>query len=634
MTGIVSPQTLVFLSTALLQGGIAQKGQLLIGAVVVLLFAAIALSFRLILPYYKLPDELADNKRALRHSLGGQTPRSLRIGSLEELWNRRDAVRELVAGDRDRASDDASVTISEAAGLVHTELLNSWSEKTESVPRLSLRFAEEAVALLILGVLATVSIETFQSVFSTGGGMDVAAALETAQESLHTFATTGLDALTAFPYAGLLWSLAFAYSMLLAEWVFFNPWVVIGLLIVLAVVVARLEQHVPEVAEFEIVTESRRSIALSVAGAGLLVWLAGVVPATLGSLVGVGRLGSIAGLAAAGVVLLGLAYFAVGILRYHVGQLSRAVDGASRLAIAGLFIRRAGLGLGALAAPLIPAYAVYILVTVRLPAIIGAFLDGSPGVQLLVLVSVVVAIGMALVQVRDVWPDVRLAVAESLSRRAVRTMAAEKVFPSLVFAFLVLVGTGMEMGVIMSVSVGLSAAILARVLGTNYLRLRDWVDNRESEPVTASRVVFDAYTLRTADEDNRPLYYVRVNGEAVAACDVDRVTDAALETAAELFEDGETEPRIESIHAENAMEFGIVDIEETRKKLRTQTRNIVKHADRSGDAAVDDVQETLSDEVPEPVWREWVDDKMENARLLVRGGEYEFVELSDRPSDY
>jgi len=609
----------------LLQADVAGRGQLLITATVVLLVAAGVLAIKLRQPYAGLPDELRENKRALRHSFGSQKPRSLRVTSVAELYERRDDICKIIDGSLDRVSDEESVTLSEAAGLVHTELLKAWSEKATRIPRLSLRFAEEAVAILILGAAATLSITTFRRAFAAGKGASLLVALDSLQQYLKTGVSTGIDGLTAFPYAGFIWDLAFAYSILAAQWVFDNPWPIVVLLAALSVTLVYIDRHAPEVEEFEVLTESRRSLTLATLAVFALVWLAGVVPATTGAVLGFPAIGSAIGLLFAGSIFALACYVGYSTLRIRIKRLVILAEGETRLELIGLLLRRFGLGVAALFAPLIPIYAIHILVTGRLAAIAGAWLAGSPGIKLLTVVVVLVALGAAAVQVRDVWPDVRLALSESISRRAVRIIGAQKVFPALVFTFLALVGIAMSFPGVLTIGIALSATIVARLLGSNYLRLRDRLDQYEPDPATASRVVIDAYTLRTADSTFNPLYYARVNGEAVAATDPETLTNAIVVVAEELFKHGQADPSIESAHATNAMQYGIVDVEETRRKLRTETRDIVKYAYREGDCGVENVKETLSEEVPEPVWRQWLDEKMGKGKIQIRRGDYEVI---------
>ena len=595
--------------------------QTLIALVVVAALAVATLAV-----YYRAAfEDLSDDQvRQKRHLLGqreSQTPETYRIAGLDALDSAatRQALRGLFDGEA--TTDNEPVpTIRAGLAAARRELRGVLSSRTDRFPRLSVVFAEEAFALVAVGALATVSIDTYRRLFALGDGdLSLPAVVEAVQSSVAWFGETALSALGTFPYAEVVWALSFAYSLRLAEWLFYQPWISAAVLVMLAVTVGLLERRVPAAIDADSI--DRRSLALRVGGAVVVVWLAGAVPAAAFGAVGLSAVGGVVGLLAALVVAGWLGYQATLTARHRLRELAAIVEGHRPTIQAYVVVRRLSLAVASVLVPFIPIYAVYVLASGRLLALAEAFVAGSDTVQLVVGMAVVGGVAAVALKARASWPEIRAGIEETTSRRAIRVALLARGFPVGTAIVVGLLAVSFQAPTALAVVVGLLAGLIVRLAVAVASRARRQAYLYERPSFAASRVIIHAYTLETADGE--PRYYAEVNTIPVAHEDPDALVDSICAVSRELFTDGEADTHVERRFAQDLFEFGIVEIDETRRKLSEQAR-LVTDREFRGRQLIDAeaLESTLDDELPASVWRPHLARRLRRAELVRRDGHY------------
>jgi len=516
-------------------------------------------------------------------------------------------------------------TMLTALRAAHSELLSTWSNKTGRFPRLSLAFAEEAIVLLVLGALATVSIDTYRRLFALGDSeITVVEVLDALGSSLATGVDLFSNAVGAFPYGGILWELSFAYSLLFAEWLFYRPTVSAALLILLAVSIGWLERKVP--AAVDVTVFDRRPLAVGLVVGGVTTWFAGVIPAVALGALGVSTVGGVVGLLAALVVFgwwMRLGYRALGV---RLRELSDVLSGHPRSITAYVLLRRVAVAVGALLVPFVPIYALYVLGSGRLVGIAGAFADGSVGMQALVALGMVTVTVALAILARQSWGEFRAAIEEAVTRRAIKTALLARGFPVVTLIFVGMLAVSVGAPAPLAVAVGIAAGFVVRLAVGVAARLRRKASLFERPQITASRVIVHGYTFETADGE--PRYYAEVNTTRLAHEDRDELVAAIQRTTRRLFDDGDPGPSVERQFAADLFGFGIVDLTESKKRLfeeaRIITRRTFKRRQKRGERRVDaeTLESRLERKVPEPIWRAYIRRRIANAELKRRDGYY------------
>lgn len=549
----------------------------LIGLAVLMLIAVWRWEFE------DLPEEQAKRKEQLQGQIEDTDPKTLRIPATEDLETYRDNIRALFDDKYARGVENPT-TVREATRSTWAELGRAWRDRTESIPTAALRFIEEGLAILVLGLLAVVPVDIFVRAFSAGEG---ASAPDTGQqvmtglsETTDIFLTTAVELLAAFPFGGFLWSLAFTFGILLVEFLYYRPWLTGGSLIALGVAVWLLERDLPDSVDTGIY-QSRRGLGLAVTRAVALIWAAGVIPATMGRWVGtvdVGLvgitlgfeiIGAVVGLLFAFVVAIGQAVVATRTLWQILWERAEeAPTTASTSLVSYLVVRRVATVMAALLAPFIVLYAAVLVFAGRAGELVAAFAGGSLVVQLTALLLVVAAVAFVLFQIRDVWPDIRDAIRDATAQRAVKLAIFLRGFPVLSFAFTYFIFLGFGASMVLAALLSAFVAVVVHRVSILMMRARRKARLYESEDKGATRAVIHAYTLKLDEDENEYRYYARVNTVAVAHETLEGITDAIIDISESLFEDNEADPHVARQYAEDLLEYGIVDIDETEDKLR------------------------------------------------------------------
>lgn len=599
------------------------QGQLALAALLIVFGVAIValLSYRL--KFTGLTEEQVRQKRALIGQREEKTPGSIRIPSSANVRELRADIRALF--DENGASDAGSdrVTVRQALRSVANEVRTAMLSRTEGIPQLAVRVAEVALALLITGGLTVVSVQTFREVFILRGDLSLADAFELAANTAGDFINTGIEALGLFPGADFIWALALTISIRVAQWAYSNPLPIAAVLFVFAAAVTVLAYR--DVADVEGVRiyESRRSLLWATATRLFVIWAAGAIPAAIVSIVAPADIAGLIGLAFAMAPIIIFAEHSIAVLRFRMAVITDEIGASSPATLVALLVRRAALGLAALASPLIPIYVAVLITQGKLAAVLTAFAQGSVEVQLLAVLLVGLAVAAVAVTAREAWPELKAGLSETTSRQAVRTALWTRAAPTVVFVFAYFVGVGFTKNAVGGIAAGLLGAIVAYALATLAKRARYRASLIESEPSRASRVIIQAWTLTTADGE--PRYFATVNTEELAHDDREELVDTIIAVAEQQFAGDEVHKRVEHEFARDMTRFGIVDIAETREKLRgfveDECRGVItKH----GLAVDEDVVEERLDRYPEAIWNSVVTQRVGRGELRIRNGEYVF----------
>lgn len=606
----------MLLQTIDLSTGAPTAAQRLVALVLVAVFFIVLAIIRYRFQFAGLPDDQRRQKRALHGQRQDQDPSTLRISRGTDLEDVRDQIRALFDAD-DTVDVDEPVTPTQAVGEVRSALAMSYRDLTAGIPRLSLGMLFEAILIFVFGSVVVLPTAYFVALFSGGDGVTLGWLLDQAVSITTTVVATGVDLFAAFPFAQMLYALAVAFIVQTATAVYQAPAASAAVLALGAGVIYYLERRTGGV-EWTWYDSHLAMVSVGVmAGFGL--WLIGVIPAALGAALGVPTLGAVVGFLFATAVFLLVCYEVAYNLLF---QLSALIDEElGKLPMLYVVVRRASAVLAFLLAPFALAYLVASVTSGDLAGVVGALLSGSITVQALAsTIALAFLVGLGL-QTRDAWPEVRAALRETLARKAVRVALFRRAIPFGILLFAYPLAIGLGMNAILAFMVALLAAILARLLWSVFQRVRYRASFMDTNSRSASRVVIQAYQLRTADDD--PVYLATVNTTDLAHADQEELVDEIVEASEELFETGEVSPSVEQAFAEDLFDYGIVDVEATEQKLERKAEETVEHqlAENGGQVEVETMHEEL-ERFPEPIWRRRIRTAIGRGSLRRRKGFY------------
>lgn len=590
--------------------------QRVVGLSLVAAFFIILSIVRYRFQYAGLPEEQRRQKRALQGQREDQDPETVRVTPADDI----DAIRSQVHALFDSTDDpvlEEPPSPMDAVGEVRAALALSYRDLTAGIPRLSLGMLYEAAIILVFGSVAVFPTAYFVALFARGDGASLEWLIDEALEVSETVATIPVDLLSSFPYAQELYGLGLALVIQAGTVLYETPTATAALLLVGAIAIWYLERETGGVETT--LFDSHLAMGVAGVGLGLVVWLGGVLPATIGRFVGFPKAGAIVGfLFATLLFLVAIAEIGVGLKDQLVAL---ATEELGRTATAYLVIRRLSAGFALVMAPFAALYMVISIANGKLGGAVGAFLSGSFTIRVVVGVALLLLFAGIIKQTRDAWPDVRAALRETLARKAVRVALFKRAVPFgiLVFAYFLAVALGLN--AILAGVVAVLSAIVARLLFVAFQRVKYRASLIESDRRTASRVIIHAYEFQTADGET--VYYAVANTNELAHTDQDQLVDAVIDATVDLFEEGESSPSVAGQFATDLLEFGIVDVGDTKKKLAREAEETVEHELRSNNGQVE--IETLHDKfdrVPEQIWRRRVQNQLRRGQLRRRNGYY------------
>lgn len=540
---------------------------------------------------------------AQRESLSGTT---IRFDTPAALGDGHDRITALF--DEDATADDHA-TVWTAVAEVRGALALAWQNLTGSIPRLAIYLVEEALIIIVLGAIALQSLPWWRTLFTIEGRENITLqwVAEQVIDIATTVITTGLELLSAFPFGETVYSLLLTLALQAGTYAYEFYVVDAAILVVSAVAIAALARRVADDVSGSVIY-SRTAAGLMTLAALVVIWTAGAVPVLAGRVWGAERLGALVGFALAALVtlaLLGELCWTLGGRLRRLGRGDRSWDVPTAVYVALRWLSTAA------AVAFVPVVAVYLVVAVaegRIVDVIEAFLAGDREIQAAIGgVALALVVGIVL-QTRAAWPDVRAALAEVLSRRAVRVALFGRAVPLGIvglayFVAIAFVGSN----VIAATIAALAAGVVSRVLWELLQRARYRVAMVDRRARTASRVLVTGYQFDTPDG---PLYVAEVNTVRLAHTDVSALADAVQTVGADLFESGSERPTVAAAVAEDAFQYGIVDASETRRRLERKLDEDLLTDLRAADgmrqvAAVESDLEEYPEPVRESRLRDW-----------------------------
>ncbi|APX98703.1 hypothetical protein [Natronorubrum daqingense] len=556
--------------------------------------------------YVGLSSEQAAHKSALKSAFEAQQATSLAIPTDADFRSYRGRIRSLWSNDPEI---DDHTTIREAMAAVHRSLLDSWTSLSGRVPKLAIWLVEEGIAILVLGALAVVSIEQWESLFSAETGRpDGTTVIDTVVSVTTQTLATGQTLFGMFPYGEVVWALGLGYGLLAYELLYVH-WYVIGLVLILGgVSLALLDYATPSVDATPHLTD--RGLGYLFVQAVVAVWAAGVIPTMIGQATGDPTAETVfatIGFLAAFVTALAMVGFglwaAFNHLRFRALNAATERDLESWLLVAYLAACRIYATIAAIAATLIPVYLGVVLLNGRLIEVWAAFWAGSTDIQIVAGLLFIGVVAVLAWEIQDVWPDLRASIGHTLSSRSVRLALFGRAMPFGVIFFAYLMAIAFELSVLVAAIVALLSGVAARLGYLLLMRARYRLQLFEPPEQTPNRILIEAYTIEDADGTER--YIATVNRERIARDDIDSLVDEVLEHAESLADDGQYATTLGQHYATNLFEYGIVGEETSRKKLRERVRKHVYTPLKQNNARIEesDIEDNL-EEYPDSIVEE------------------------------
>lgn len=604
------------------------RGQFMVTVSIVAIIVTTAIAFWLKSDYAGLKEVVFgadDHLSALRRSRRTQSPRTYRYPISEDLSEHAAAIRATIHGrdieqDRDweEVEEETRTTARESVAEMHDALQRAVAPFFGGVPKLVLWFGEVGLGVLLTGALALAAKPIANAIAGTGGGGGLS--LSVVLDAIGTGATALFDLATAFPYAGQLWQLVFTLAVMSVEWVYHHGWLLgIGLLLG-GLALYYLDRRLPEFVE-PTVFRYPSGPAIKTVGAILAIWATGTIFGLLATVVPSGFSGplTLVGFLASVLVAVYFAYHGAGALRARVRQAaSLGVDATApdRWVLGYIVVRNVGILLLVLALPLIPIYTVILLVEGSLGTVIGAFAAASPGVQgvaALVLLGTVVAFFRV---TASGWRDLRSAIAEGLSRQAVRATLFQRTLPGVSFVFGYVLGYNLTqsipLGVVAAVvfAVGLRLIYGLLIRAHENARLRDSTNNRPNNILIQAYDLENAGNVGNGDVPDEHAYVRLGSTEDYWHEDREQLAETVLDAIEEMADpegDGKPSPTLEAWAADKMFQTGMVRFERAEKALDERLRKIIWHTLRKEDGSA--TLSTLEDELEDYPRERWHPDE-------------------------
>lgn len=564
----------------------AQQYWIAIAGIVVLLLAILWGRYRS--TYAGLGEQAAAHKAALLREKAATTPVSTRLPATDDLVPHRDAIDQLTAAalaESPREAHDAA-TLRGSIAEIRAAVGAALADRFASVSRLAVLVGETGLAMLVFGSVA-VSTGAVVSLLQSGApapglGDIVGSGVDLTVGVLET----GVDLLLAFPFVDVVFVLLLGYGLLFASWAYANWQLWAAFLLAAAAAIAVLDHRLTTDIDVH-PRPDRVETSSAVFGSLLSVWLAGVLPAALGQLVGLGVAGSVIGF----LLALGLAVYLLGRGLYGAWQrikrtARRYGDRQGRRTVAiYLVVRRLAASVAAGVAPLAPIYVVVIVATGRGTRVLWAAITAPFETQVVIGLVLLAAIALVAWVARTSQADLRGALVEALARRTVRVGLVARGLPIGLAAIATVAlysffGYVFSPGWALAYSVfgGALVGLLGRGIYVAFLRTRRRMSLFQRED-TPSSLVVEAFTL--PDDDGTEHLFVRFNGATTLAWLADEFDADALDTVVEVGEglavDGEADPTFAEWRARDLLELGTVDPAETRTRLERKIQKDVIH---------------------------------------------------------
>jgi hypothetical protein len=551
------------------------RGQLYLAVGLLVLSLVGVLVFRYLSAGSGLVGQAADHQQVIRGALDEQTPRVERFdagavrdgavdvrGRLDGLFDRTET---------DGLGDDRP-TLRRAGREATAAAVAAWRDRVDGIPAAVVRALELAAMVVLFGAVAVSTGAVVALLGADPSYPSMSGFIAEVSTLLDTAGGTGSSIVTAFPFAGLLFTLALAYGILLAQWLYQQWALLAAALVVAAVVVYYLQERRDSFDTVDELVSRPRRTGARVLTVLVATWATGAGVATAFGVAGFGGFG-----ADAVAFLLSLAvsvWLTYWLLAPRVRGLRRrlrsvAGDRAAENA-ALLLSQRVITALSGVAGVLVVVYAVVAVADGRLGRILTAYAAASTDIQAAVALLALLVLGGLAYQIRKAWPDIRGAAGAALSRKTMRAVVLGRGVPLGAVAVGYVLAWTLGRSIVLAVVAGIVLGLIARGVYILVRRARYRQTLRTSSASRPSSVTVRGYVLE--DADGGVHYYATVDDTAVVA-------DAAAEALAEigpmvreLAADGEVATRQSMLAAEYLTEYGIVDRDEGREKTRERIR--------------------------------------------------------------
>jgi hypothetical protein len=457
---------------------------------------------------------------------------------------------------------DAPETPRQAYGEIRSALGTAWGEATADIPKHALALGEWALLVVVWGTIAVATGTIITALSWESSRMTLGEYLSYFSTVAANGAEMAVSLAFQFPFADVLWSLGFAYGILLIDAIYHYPWGLAALLLLAAagmfVLERRLGDGVPEP------TLVRKRFVLGAVGAAIAVWTVGTVVTVFASPLlargGVGWLGHVLGfLAAVGVAGI-FAWIGLQEATWRVRSAAASAE-ATIPQTAGVLGARAVAGfLRPVAILAVAAYIVTAIATGRLLHVIQAAIDASIEVKVIVVASAFLLGYILAHEVGDAGPEVRRALVELQARERARASAALASVPYVGVVFAFAAGYAFQLPLVVSVLLAILAGVGFRLVVQHYHRLRRaHADEDDGYPPTGSLLA----SCRVAETHAGERYLVTIGGTLYAHEDRQSLIDTCVDVLQARAHGDDPDPTIDEWFARNLCEFGQGDYRET-----------------------------------------------------------------------
>lgn len=596
-------------------------------AVLVIVFSALFVRFQ---SSRILDEDEAEHARSITSGLRARDRSTIRIPSSDDPETYRDDLRGLFDGDH--AADVPTVrgALSEVRGEWKSRRQAAARAIRDEVPALARILSLDAVLYLLLGALAVESLSAWGALLTAGSRPpNPRVVLDRFVALLTGGIETSVEIAASFPYAGLIWELAFILVLETGFWLYDHVYLVAGVLFLGAIVVWVGDRAVADDVDRRLYRTRPRAV-LGVVAVVVATWGTGVAIATV--LRGLhGTLGPVVTAALVGVLgawityavatmridatrphfdeivatATGAAALAAGVPAYFlsgttwgavVGLLASLLAGSVliRLELRGAYRRLTaayeqadseGVGkqgtisyvaarkvfgaFGVAAGLVLPFYVLSALESGRVFAIAEiALTDSSTQVQATIAFATVAVLAFAIVQTRPAWGDLLESLGYALDRQGLRLALKTRALPMLavVLGFPILYGSGLFTARDAFVA-AFGLAILIRAFFWLAARAEDAYYRYDDEPPKPGRVFVDGVVVE--DARGREIAVAFENDHAVAAPidRVDELVDQIIDDTRSIFETIRPNPSVHAYYYDRIRD-GKVDFDDVLVEYR------------------------------------------------------------------
>lgn len=581
--------------------------------------------------YVGLGPSNADAKDSIWTQLFHNEPSTLRIPARAEIDAYRSDLRELVADAGSGSVDKREATVSGALADVRQSAAQTYAPILEKLPSSAVRSVELAALVVVLGAPA-VSTAAILELLQSDGGVSLGATVAVVTDATINVTAFGLEALTAFPYAGTLFAFGLTFALVTGEWLFANWYVTALLLIGGAAAVVVLDYTRTREYDDPLYAD-RRNLGFVAGKRVLAVWVAGVAPAVVFAGLGLEPVGALLGFLAA--LAVGAYYLQLSAREAYrrlveIGQWGQTFEqwretglpadgeGSTRStvdrALAGyLLARRVIVGSWVLVIPLVVAYVASGLSSGAYADVARAAVGAAPAVQVLLLACVLAPVAAVAYLGRRSVDDFVTGLRETWSRRRVRMAAFQRGVPVMVVVAVSAIVYSLTQTLWLAAVVAVVFGVVSRVIYELLMAAKYRVSMFDRLENTERSVLVEAYTLEVPsdDGDGQTLYYAKLNGSTDVLTDSPaRFVDAVVDVYPDVSTRGDPTPTAPMWRARFALRYGILDAAEVETapgtKLWEKVRKRAMRTLRDDEWAYRSDLEREAGELPQEHLESWL----------------------------